>query len=112
MQELTLASFPKASTLLDLAATRARGRDRRRARGDTDESIAQLGRGGDPGRPGLHRAAGVVLPVRHNLGAVLLDAAGFVEAEAVYREDLRQFPENGWSLFGLYNSLAGQQRTR
>src|SRR5690606_12263311 len=42
--------------------------------------------------PGWHA------PVRHTLGAVLLDAGQGAEAEAVYREELRRNPENGWSL--------------
>lgn len=50
-------------------------------------------------------------PVRHNLGAVLLDAQEPVEAEQVYRTDLLEFPNNGWSLFGLYQSLMAQGRT-
>lgn len=44
-------------------------------------------------------------PVRHSLGAALLAAGRAVEAEAVYREDLKQYPENAWSLFGLWQSL-------
>ncbi|MGH7663627.1 MAG: hypothetical protein ACRENI_04925 [Gemmatimonadaceae bacterium] len=47
-------------------------------------------------------------PVRHHLGAVLLDAGRAAEAEAVYREDLARFPENGWSLHGLMASLRAQ----
>ena len=47
-------------------------------------------------------------PVRHALGAVLLEAGRAVEAEAVYREDLVRFPENGWSLVGLAASLDAQ----
>jgi len=42
-----------------------------------------------------------VQPVRHTLGAVLLSAGRHQEAEAVYREDLAQWPDNGWSLYGL-----------
>lgn len=49
-----------------------------------------------------------VQPVRHTLGAVLLSAGRFIEAEAVYREDLAKWPNNGWSLFGLGRSLRGQ----
>jgi hypothetical protein len=30
------------------------------------------------------------------------------EAEAVYLEDLRQYPKNGWSLLGLKQSLEAQ----
>ncbi len=46
-----------------------------------------------------------VQPVRHTLGAVLLDAGRPAEAAAEYREDLRRWPENGWSLFGLAQAL-------
>lgn len=47
-------------------------------------------------------------PVRHNLGAVLLEAGRPGAAEKVYREDLARFPDNGWSLFGLAQSLRAQ----
>ncbi len=43
-------------------------------------------------------------PVRHYLGAALLDAGKAKEAKAVYEEDLRRNPENGWALFGLWQS--------
>jgi tetratricopeptide (TPR) repeat protein len=44
-------------------------------------------------------------PVRQNLGAVLLQAGRADEAEAVYWEDLRNNPGNGWSLRGLMRAL-------
>ena len=47
-------------------------------------------------------------PIRHSLGAALLKAGQNAEAEKVYREDLRRFPENGWSLFGLAQALRAQ----
>lgn len=47
-------------------------------------------------------------PVRQSLGAVLLQAGRAAEAETVYWEDLRRNPENGWSLFGLTQSLRAQ----
>ncbi len=50
-------------------------------------------------------------PVRQSLGAVLLAAGRPVDAEAVYREDLRRNRENGWSLFGLSKSLEAQQKS-
>lgn len=50
------------------------------------------------------------IPVRHSLGAVLLQASRPAEAEQVYRIDLMQHPHNGWSLFGLKESLAAQQK--
>jgi tetratricopeptide (TPR) repeat protein len=45
------------------------------------------------------------IPVRQDLGAMLLAAGRAAEAEAVFREDLQRFPENGWSLHGLARSL-------
>lgn len=51
------------------------------------------------------------VPVRHKLGAELLKAGKASEAEAVYREDLRRHPNNGWALYGLAKSLAAQGKT-
>jgi tetratricopeptide (TPR) repeat protein len=48
------------------------------------------------------------VPCRHALGAFLLRAGQAAAAEAVYREDLRRWPENGWSLHGLAASLEAQ----
>jgi tetratricopeptide (TPR) repeat protein len=45
------------------------------------------------------------LPVRHALGAALMRSGQYAEAEQVYREDLKRLPENGWSLYGLAESL-------
>lgn len=44
-------------------------------------------------------------PVRHTLGAVLVSAKRFDDAEKVYRADLEKWPENGWSLYGLAQCL-------
>jgi tetratricopeptide (TPR) repeat protein len=51
-----------------------------------------------------------MIPVRHSLGAVLMKAGKFAEAEQVYRDDLARLPENGWSLFGLAESLREQKK--
>jgi tetratricopeptide (TPR) repeat protein len=81
------------------------------AEGRTDEAIAMLRQAAsqedlipydEP--PGWHQ------PVRQVLGAVLLDAGQPQQAEAVYREELRRNPENGWSLFGLGQALQAQDR--
>ena len=78
-------------------------------RGDYDKAIAQLHRAvllednliyNEP--PDWH------VPVRQSLGAVLLDAGRAAEAEAIYWQDLEQNRENGWSLFGLMQSLRAQ----
>ena len=54
---------------------------------------------------------GWILPVRHALGAALLQVGRLQEAEQVYRDDLKKRPGNGWSLFGLSRSLKLQGKT-
>ncbi len=49
-------------------------------------------------------------PVRQALGAALLDANKVTEAELIFKEDLAKFPKNGWSLFGLHQSLIQQNK--
>lgn len=81
------------------------------ANGDRDAAIAALREAAaiedripydEP--PGWHA------PVRHSLGALLLDAGRADEAESVYREELARNPANGWSLHGLAQSLKAQRR--
>jgi len=48
------------------------------------------------------------VPTRQNLGAILLKAKKYYEAEVVYKEDLEVLRQNGWSLMGLYKSLLAQ----
>jgi tetratricopeptide (TPR) repeat protein len=50
-------------------------------------------------------------PARHWLGAALLQAKRFADAEKVYREDITDHPHNGWSLLGLQQALKGQGKT-
>ncbi|MBE9169317.1 hypothetical protein IQ238_17925 [Pleurocapsales cyanobacterium LEGE 06147] len=47
-------------------------------------------------------------PTRQALAKVLLEAGKAQEAEQVYRTDLNIYPENGWSLYGLAQSLQAQ----
>ena len=49
-------------------------------------------------------------PMRHYLGAALLQAGNPVAAEAVYRRDLRWNQNNGWSLYGLHQALLAQSK--
>jgi tetratricopeptide (TPR) repeat protein len=79
------------------------------ARGDFNAAVAHLNRGAllednliynEP--PDWH------VPVRQVLGAVLLEAGRPAEAEAVYWQDLSRNRENGWSLYGLTQSLRAQ----
>ncbi len=52
------------------------------------------------------------LPLRQQLGAVLLTAGRPKEAEQAYREDLVRYPNNGWALHGLAQALTAQGRTK
>jgi tetratricopeptide (TPR) repeat protein len=51
-----------------------------------------------------------VYPTRHQLGAILLAAGRADEAETVYWEDLKRYPENGWALGGLARALRAQKQ--
>lgn len=43
---------------------------------------------------------------RHWLGAALLEAGRYEDAERAYREEIADHPHNGWSLYGLKQALA------
>ncbi len=75
-----------------------------------DEGIAQLAEAIKL-EDALHydEPPGWLIPVRHSLGATLMNAGRFAEAEKVYREDLRRLPNNGWALYGLAKSLEMQK---
>mgnify|MGYP001815720319 FL=1 len=97
-----------AKAILDIAKEVLAG-ELAAKRGDYDKAIARLHRAvllednliyNEP--PDWH------VPVRQSLGAVLLDAERAAEAEAIYWQDLEQNRENGWSLFGLMQSLRAQ----
>jgi len=99
-----------APTVLQIARAVSVGRLAAR-RGRFDEAIVALHRGvalqddlpyNEP--PTWHQ------PLRHILGAILLDAGRADEAETVYRKDLEDHRENGWALFGLLQSLRVQAK--
>ena len=54
---------------------------------------------------------GWMQPVRHALGALLLEQGRLEESEAVYREDLSKHPNNPWALHGLAESHRRQGNT-
>jgi len=97
-----------AKAILDIA-TEVLAAELSAKKGDYDNAIARLHRAvlmednliyNEP--PDWH------VPVRQSLGAVLIDAGKYAEAEAIYWQDLEQNRENGWSLFGLMQSLRAQ----
>ena len=81
------------------------------ARGDYPEAVTRL-------REAARREDALVygeppewsVPVRQELGLVLLAAGQPDAAEQAFREDLKRFPDNGWSLHGLSRALRAQGR--
>jgi tetratricopeptide (TPR) repeat protein len=49
--------------------------------------------------------------MRLYLGAALLKDGRAKDAEGVYREELQYLHDNGWALFGLWESVRAQGRT-
>ncbi len=90
-------------------------------RGNLDDAFAHLRRAVelDDGLP-YDEPWGWMQPVRHALGALLMEASRLGEAEAIYRADLGldgalrrpcQHPENVWSLHGLHECLRRRGET-
>ena len=52
------------------------------------------------------------LPTRETFGASLLVAGNFVQAEQVFRAELKKHKRNGRALFGLAESLKGQKKSK
>ncbi len=111
MEELVLYSFSPAATMLEIATYILQG-EIAGAQGQLDTQIAEL-----QAAVRMQDELAYIeppawyYPVRHSLGAALLAADRAAEAEEVYREDLKQYPQNGWSLFGLMKSLQAQGKT-
>ncbi|ADE14693.1 Tetratricopeptide TPR_4 [Nitrosococcus halophilus Nc 4] len=111
MAQLVFWSASSGSTLLEIAAHILAG-ELAGVRGQTGEMIAQFKEAvGIQDNLRYIEPPAWYYPVRHHLGAALLEAGRAAEAEAVYREDLKQYPHNGWSLFGLAQSLREQGQT-
>jgi len=74
--------------------------------GDEREGLAQLRKAvAAEDRLRYQEPSSWMMPARHALGALLLDAGEVAEAEAVYRKDLDMHAENGWALHGLAQCL-------
>ena len=108
LQEVRIWGLNPASSLAQIAASVLQG-EIDAAKTKTNAAVAEL-------RKAIAIEDGLIYgeppdwfyPVRQNLGAILLEAGRPGQAEEVYREDLARFPDNGWSLFGLAQSLRAQ----
>jgi len=106
--ERTLAGFFKTKTILGLADNVLAGEIAART-GQTDVAIQHLlAAVAEQDGHWFTEPPVWYFPVRQSLGAALLSGGRPVEAEAVYRDDLKRNPNNGWSLFGLAQSLQAQ----
>jgi tetratricopeptide (TPR) repeat protein len=111
MQAFGLPSFSTGATNLELAG-HILAAELAAGQGDPDTQISELEAAvAIQDEMAYIEPPAWYYPVRHLLGAALLDAGRAAEAEAVYREDLQQYPKNGWSLFGLTKSLEAQGKT-
>ncbi len=100
--------FAPAGKLLQIAVEVASG-ELAAARGKTMEALSHL-------ETAVRLEDGLLyneppdwyFPVRHILGAVLLEAGRPDEAEVVYSADLIRNPDNGYALYGLLKALRAQ----
>ncbi len=100
--------FHTAKDLLSIAAGILEGEMRRTA-GDLNGAIEIFRRAAEA-QEALTYDEPEPLPFSafHWLGAALLEAKRFEEAEQAYRRELTDHPHNGWSLLGLQQALAGR----
>ena len=110
LKTVTLWDLNSGAALLDVASASVAG-EIAAARADWIAAIAAL-RGAVKLEDALtyDEPPPWYLPVRQQLGAVLLRSGHPAEAEATFRRDLERHPENGWSLAGLAQSLRSQGR--
>ena len=107
--ETSTASFRvhQAKNLLAIVAGILEG-EMQRSAGDLPAAISAFQRAADT-QAALVYDEPEPLPFHafHWLGAALLEAERFSEAEQAYRAELKDHPHNGWSLLGLKQALDG-----
>lgn len=90
-----------ARTVLEIGLSMAEGElEYRRGRYERAFKLLRAGVEGDDALR-YDEPWGWMMPVRHSLGALLIDQGRFKEAENVYRKDLEIHKNNGWALKGL-----------
>jgi len=108
MKALVLYSFATADQILQMEAHSLAG-ELAAAQGDSAQGIAELETAVELQDNLVYiEPPAFYYPVRETLGALLLAADRPADAEAVYRADLVEYPQNGWSLFGLAQSLTAE----
>jgi tetratricopeptide (TPR) repeat protein len=108
--ELIRARINPVSTLLQIAALGLDG-EIKQARGELSGAIESFEKAVYlEDRLSYIEPPDWAQPMRHYLGAALLEAGRAAEAEQVYRRDLAWNRGNGWSLYGLWLSVKAQGR--
>ena len=80
-----------------------------RAQGDLDTALETLQQAVDvEDQIGYDEPEALPFAARHWLGAGLMEAGRYADAEEAYREELADHPHNVWSLHGLKAALAAQ----
>lgn len=110
--QLTILELNSVLRILQIAAAILEG-ELAAQKGDFDAAITKLRRAVAI-EDGLNytEPKDWYLPPRQVLGAVLLAAGRLAEAQKVYRKDLVYHLHNGWSLFGLMQSLNAQHKMK
>ena len=103
--------FHNAKELMGLSAAILDG-EIKRLTGDLDGAIAAFRRAAefDDQQP-YDEPEPIPYAARHWLGAALLEAGRYAEAEKEYRTELADHPHNVWSLHGLKAALDGQGKS-
>lgn len=105
-----MAAMAPAPTIAEIVFDVAKG-DIACRRGQTSECVAKL-KAAVAAQDSLpyDEPPDFYYPVRQTLGAWLLKAKKPADAEAVFVEDLKRNPDNGWSLVGLKRALEAQKK--
>ncbi|MFO7614256.1 MAG: tetratricopeptide repeat protein [Bacteroidales bacterium] len=105
--KLTIWGINPVSSLVEIAYKVLNG-EILALEGKYDESIAMLGEAiAIEDKLQYNEPPDWFFSVRHNLGAVLVEAGRYDDAIKVYNEDLEEYPRNGWAYIGLYNAYVG-----
>ncbi len=110
-QTLSRGVINPASALLEIAAFGLEG-EMKLATGDLDGAITAFEYAvKKEGSLRYMEPPSWSLPMRHYLGDALLKAGRATNAEQVFREDLAWNQNNGWGLYGLWQSLIALGKT-
>ncbi|NER79401.1 MAG: tetratricopeptide repeat protein [Leptolyngbya sp. SIO1D8] len=110
LAELRIWGFNSTSQVLNIAAAVLEG-EIALAAGDVTGAIAHLQQAVElEGQLVYTEPPDWYSPTRNLLGKALLETGQYAAAEAAFRADLEAYPNNGWSLYGLTQSLQAQDK--